>query len=158
MYVCARVENERARDITMAQNVGQQLRSNAVALISLAVALTALGYNTWRNERTEHNRNIRVAAFEVLTQLGELQVVVNSAFYAKSSNRMDPMAGWGRVALITDLSQLLPAPAPQRAEELHRVWQADWQGITDSEDNVERVTAEIDRSREAIREVLRQLR
>ena len=69
----------------MAQNVGQQLRSNAVALISLAVALTALGYNTWRNERTEHNRNIRVAAFEVLTQLGELQVVVNSAVAASSS-------------------------------------------------------------------------
>ena len=142
----------------MAQNVGQQVRSHAVALISLAVALAALSYNTWRNERTEHNRNIRVAAFEVLTQLGELQVVVNSAFYAKGSNRMDPMTGWGRVALITDLSQLLPAPAPQRAAELHRVWQTNWEGLTDSEDSVERVTAEIDQSREAIREVLRQLR
>ena len=141
----------------MAQNVGQQLRSNAVALISLTVALTALGYNTWRNERTEHNRNIRVAAFEVLTQLGELQVVVNSAFYAKEGNRMDPMAGWGRVAMITDLSQLLPAPAPRRAEELHRVWQANWESITDSEDSVERVTNEIDQSRKAIREVLSQL-
>ena len=141
----------------MAQNVGQQVRSNAVALISLAVALTALGYNTWRNERTEHNRNIRVAAFEVLTQLGELQVIVNSAFYAKEANRMDPMTGWGRVALITDLSQLLPAPAPHRAEELHRVWQANWQNITDSDESVERVTNEIDQSREAIRDVLRQL-
>lgn len=29
----------------MAQNVGQQLRSNVVALISLTVALTALGYH-----------------------------------------------------------------------------------------------------------------
>ena len=142
----------------MAQNVGQQLRSNAVALISLAVAVTALGYNTWRNERTEHNRNIRVAAFEVLTQLGELQVVVNSAFYGKGDHRMDPMAGWGRVTLITDLSQLLPAPAPKRAEDLHRVWQANWQGIAESETSVESVTAEIDQSREAIREVLRQLR
>ena len=141
----------------MAQNVGQQVRSNAVALISLAVALTALGYNTWRNERTEHNRNIRVAAFEVLTQLGELQVVVNSAFYGKGSDRMDPMTGWGRVALITDLSQLLPAPAPQRAKELHRVWQANWESLTDSEDSVEHVTTEIDQSRESIREILRQL-
>ena len=141
----------------MAQNVGQQVRSNAVALISLAVALTALSYNTWRNERTEHNRNIRVAAFEVLTQLGELQVVVNSAFYAKGSNRMDPMTGWGRVAMITDLSQLLPDPAPRRAEELHRVWQANWEGLADNEDSVERVTAEIDQSRAAMREILRQL-
>jgi len=141
----------------MAQNVGQQVRSNAVALISLAVALTALSYNTWRNERTEHNRNIRVAAFEVLTQLGELQVVVNSAFYAKGSNRMDPMTGWGRVAMITDLSQLLPDRAPRRAEELHRVWQANWEGLADNEDSVERVTTEIDHSRAAIREILRQL-
>jgi len=142
----------------MAQNVGQQVRSNAVALISLAVALTALGYNTWRNERTEHNRNIRVAAFEVLTQLGELQVVVNSAFYGTAGHRMDPMDGWGRVALITDLSKLLPAPAPACADELHRVWQDNWQSIAESEESVERVTAEIDQSRETIREILRQLR
>lgn len=66
----------------MAQNFGQQLRSNAVALISLAVALTALGYNTWRNERTEHNRNIRVAAFEVLTQLGKASLIAKTAFDA----------------------------------------------------------------------------
>src|ERR1044071_8681257 len=142
----------------MAQNVGQQVRSNAVALISLSVALTALGYNTWRNERTEHNRNIRVAAFEVLTQLGELQVVVNSAVYGKQGSRMDPMTGWGRVALITDLSQLLPSPAPHRAEELHRVWQANWQDLDDNEQSGERITTEIDQSREAIREILRGLR
>ena len=42
-----------------------QLRNNAVALISLAVALSSLAYNTWRNERTEHNRNVRTATFEV---------------------------------------------------------------------------------------------
>src|SRR3981189_1569824 len=29
----------------------QQLRDNAVALISLIVALSSLAYNTWRNER-----------------------------------------------------------------------------------------------------------
>jgi hypothetical protein len=142
----------------MPQNIGQQLRTNLVALISLTVALAALGYNTWRNERTEHNRNIRVAAFEVLTQLGELQVVVNSSVYGKEGNRMDPMEGWGRVALITDLSQLLPAPAPHRAEELHRIWQANWQDLTDNDESGERVTAEIDLSRETIREILRGLR
>ena len=142
----------------MPSNIWQQLRSHVVALISLSVALTALGYNTWRNERTEHNRNIRVAAFEVLTQLGELQVVVNSAVYGKQGSRMDPMAGWGRVALITDLSQLLPSPAPHRAEELHRVWQANWQDLDDNEQSGERITTEIDQSREAIREILRGLR
>jgi hypothetical protein len=141
----------------MPPSIAHQLRANFVALISLTVALTALGYNTWRNERTEHNRNTRVAAFEVLTQLGELQVVVNAAVYGKEENRMDPMAGWGRVALITDLSQLLPAPAPHRAEELHRVWQANWQDLADNEASGERITTEIDQSREAIREILRGL-
>tara|TARA_R110000782_G_scaffold9026_8_gene29205 strand:- start:160 stop:393 length:234 start_codon:yes stop_codon:yes gene_type:complete len=30
-------------------SVREQLRRNTVALISLAVAITSLGYNTWRN-------------------------------------------------------------------------------------------------------------
>jgi hypothetical protein len=140
-----------------AQTLRQQLRNNAVALISLAVAFTALGYNTWRNEQTEHNRNIRVAAFEVLKHLGELQLVVNGAYFAKDARLGHPMAGWGQVAMISDLSQLLPAPAPQRAEQLHGIWQSNWQGIGDDEQSVNRITAEIDQSREAIREILRQL-
>ena len=49
----------------------QQLRNNSVALISLVVALTSLAYNTWRNERTEHNRNIRTAS-EVEKQLDKI--------------------------------------------------------------------------------------
>jgi hypothetical protein len=142
----------------MGQTLQQQLRNNAVALISLAVAFTALGYNTWRNEQTEQNRNVRVAAFEVLKHLGELQLVVNLAYFAKDAQLGHPMSGWGRVAMISDLSQVLPSPAPQRAEELHRVWQANWQGISENEDSVNRITAEIDQTREAIREVLRRLR
>jgi len=34
-----------------------QLRRNIVALISLTIAISSLGYNTWRNEHTEDNRN-----------------------------------------------------------------------------------------------------
>jgi len=42
-----------------------QLRHNFVALISLAIAITSLSYNTWRNEHSEGNRNKRFAAFEI---------------------------------------------------------------------------------------------
>ena len=49
----------------------EQLRRNTVALISLVVAISSLSYNTWRNEATEENRNLRVAAFEILLKLGE---------------------------------------------------------------------------------------
>jgi len=142
----------------MAQTIRQQLHANAVALISLVVALGSLGYNTWRNELTEENRSVRLAAFEVLKNLGELQVVVNFAFFAKNEQFGHPMAGWGRVALISDLSMVLPAPAPERAEQLRQVWQANWQQIEDDEASVDRITAEIDQSREAIREIVRELR
>ncbi|MDH3303608.1 MAG: hypothetical protein OEM50_00145 [Gammaproteobacteria bacterium] len=53
--------------------IREQLRRNAVALISLVVAITSLGYNTWRNEASEHNRNQRLLSIEVLPNAGELQ-------------------------------------------------------------------------------------
>jgi hypothetical protein len=141
----------------MTETIRRQLRANAVALISLAVALGSLAYNTWRNERTEENRSVRLAAFEVLKNLGELQVIVNFAFFSGNEQLGNPMAGWGRVALISDLSQVLPAPAPERAQELIRVWQTDWQRIADDKPSVDRITAEIDQSREALREIVRRL-
>lgn len=138
----------------MPETIRQQLRSNVVALISLAVAFSSLGYNTWRNERTERNRSVRVAAFEVLKNLGELQVIVNYAFFAKNDQMGNPMAGWGHVTLISDLSQVLPSPAPERAEKLLQAWQADWKQVRDDEQSVERITAEIDQSRAAVREIV----
>ena len=89
-----------------------QLKTNLVALISLVVALTALGYTTWRNERTEYNRNVRVAAFETLKQLGEAQIIVEYAHFNKNRQLGDPLQGWGRMIYIRDLAKLLPAPAP----------------------------------------------
>ena len=141
----------------MPENLVQQMRTNAVALISLVVALGSLAYNTWRNEQTEENRSVRVAACEVLKNLGELQVIVNYAYFGKNERLGNPMAGWGRVALISDLSQLLPPPAPERAEKLLQVWQADWQHVQDDQPSVDRITAEIDQSRDAVREILRGL-
>ena len=36
-----------------------QLRANIVAISSMAVALTGLAYNTYRNEKTEINHTVR---------------------------------------------------------------------------------------------------
>jgi len=79
----------------MAQTIRQQLQANAVALISLVVALGSLGYNTWRNELTEESRSVRLAAFEVLKNQGELQVIVNFAFFAKN-DQLQPFTGCRR--------------------------------------------------------------
>jgi hypothetical protein len=49
--------------------IKSQIGRHSVALISLLVALSSLAYNTWRNEQTEENRNIRSIAlfFIVIT-------------------------------------------------------------------------------------------
>ena len=57
-------------------SIRQQLHNNAVAMIGLFVAVSSLAYNTWCNETTEAQRNIRHAAFIVLERPGELQQVL----------------------------------------------------------------------------------
>ena len=59
-----------------------QIRPNAVALISLFVALTSVTYSTWRNERTEYNRNVRAATFQMLTKLADFEVQKGMAINA----------------------------------------------------------------------------
>jgi hypothetical protein len=104
-------------------NILAQIRRNLVAIVSLALSMASLGYNTWRNETSEAHRNIRQAAFRTLETLGELQVVVDARRYQGDRMRGDYVAGWGRITLISDLGSLLPAPVPQSAENLHQVWQ-----------------------------------
>ena len=85
--------------------MGRQLRDNLVAITSLAVALGALGYNTWRNERTERNRNIRVAGIEMLKEMGSLQQLIFYAHYARGDQRGDPRMGWADVQTIGETVQ-----------------------------------------------------
>ena len=68
-------------------NIKQQLKTNFIPLVSLLVALTALGLTAWRNETTEYNRNIRFASFTVLQELAELQLIADYAYYEKDSHR-----------------------------------------------------------------------
>ncbi len=107
-----------------------QVRANSVALISLSVALIALSYNTWRNETTESQRNVRQAAFKVLERLGELQEVVDYRHYYfafESDHALEGksrLRGYGSVAMIRDLMNLMPAPAPVASDNLFRLWNA----------------------------------
>ena len=61
--------------------IKSQIARHSVALISLLVALSSLAYNTWRNEQTEDNRNIRTAGIDLLLKLGELDRVVFYSHY-----------------------------------------------------------------------------
>ncbi|WP_043872956.1 hypothetical protein [Legionella massiliensis] len=140
-------------------SIWSQIHNNLIALISLTVAISALSYNTWRNETTEKNRNIRPAAFEVLKELGQLQLVVNNTRYiANSSESINPILGWGHVSLISDLGQLLPPPIPAKVDELVRVWGDNWKKIRTDEESADKITHEIDSSRAIILNTLMHLK
>lgn len=128
----------------------QQIRRNAVAIISLLVALSSLGYNTWRNELTEHNRNIRTASFEVLKALGELQVIADHAHYDRDRERGNPITGWGRVTLIRDLCSVIPGQARLSASRLHATWGEHWASLGETDTGIEPITRDVNRVRDAV--------
>ena len=133
----------------------QQVRRNAVALISLVVALTSLGYNTWRNELTEYNRNQRQSAFEILLKLGELQQVVFHSHYDRDlEDKGNPRTGWAYVLVVKDLARVLSAPMPAASDRLQTVWSEHWSALGAEQASADAILAEIDTVRE---ETLRQL-
>ncbi len=117
--------------------IRQQIHNNAVALISLFIAVSSLGYNTWRNETTEEQRNVRHAAFRVLENLGEMQQVVDQRYYYLPFGQTDAnegslrIRGFGNAAMIRDLMMLMPAPAPEAGESLHELWSGHFNALDD---------------------------
>ncbi len=120
-----------------------QIRANIVAIFSIIVALTGMAYNTWRNEKTEINHNVRAAAFETLKNLGEAQTIIEYAHFKKDRTLGDPVQGWGRMILIHDLAQVLPAPGPADAERLWQAWRDNVEGLGSSEDAMVKISDEI---------------
>lgn len=114
--------------------LSEQLSRHSVAVISLLVALSALGYNTWRNEQTEYNRNIRQAGFEMLLHIGELQRITYLAHFDKDQQAGNPRKGWAEVLVLRDLAKLLPVTAAVRSEALHDAWSANWSGLGGDDD------------------------
>ena len=135
-----------------------QLRANIVAISSMAVALTGLAYNTYRNEKTEINHTVRAAAFETLKNLGEVQIIADYAHFKKDRLRGDTRLGWGRVTLIHDLAQVLPAPGPADADALRTAWRENVEQLEESNDAMIRITDEIQRMRLTTLDILSKLR
>lgn len=134
-----------------------QIHRNLLAILSLFIAIIALTYNGWRQELTEDNRNLRLAAFELVKQLGELQLIVDYAHYDKDPERGNPITGWGHVALIEDLSAVLPAPLPEKSIHLKQAWAENWQGLGNDDKSVETITSAIRAMREEVRRQLAEL-
>lgn len=139
-------------------SVLRQLKNNAVAIASIFIALAGFAYTTWRDETSEANRNFRVAAFESLKQLNELQLITNAAHYKMDRMQGDPILGWSRVVMFDDLAVLLPPPAVNDAAKLHATWESNWQGLGHDQDHADMITDAISQSREHIAETLKRLK
>lgn len=106
-----------------AYNLLEQLRRNTVALVSIVIAVSRLSYNTWRDEETEDNRNVRSAAFDILLKPGELQQVVFGNHYDKDDAVvLNPRTGWAYVLTIGDLLRVSSVTMPAEADDLYDVW------------------------------------
>jgi hypothetical protein len=138
--------------------IWRQVKVNIVAIVSVFVALTGLGYNTWRNEHTERNRNTRIAAFETLKSLGEAQIIVEYAHFKKNRQLGDPLQGVGRAMYIRDLAGVLPPPAPEYAEQLWVAWRDNADKVETDTDAMIAITDEIQRLRLAVLEILSELK
>lgn len=142
----------------MLASFSEQVRRNLVAIISLALAILSLSYNTWRNELTEHNRNVRQAGFEMLLTLGEVHQIVFFLHYDKDEVRGNPRLGWAKVLLVADLATIMPPSVESATDSLTASWGASWSSLGKDELAAQRVSDAVDEVREATIEALAVLR
>ena len=136
----------------------EQLRRNSVALISLFIAVSSLSYNTWRNERSEYNRNQRLASIQVLLKLGELQeLVFHNHYDGDSSIAGNPRTGWALVLTIQDLSQVLESPLPESADTLSAAWASHWNLLGRNQISADAILDSIEDVRDDTKGLLRRL-
>ncbi|HEY2400235.1 MAG TPA: hypothetical protein VGI23_07755 [Steroidobacteraceae bacterium] len=135
------------------------IRNNSLALISLCVALTSVSYSTWRDERTEYNRNVRAATFQMLTKLADFERTVFLAQYDRDRANGNPRIGWTDVIVIHDLASVAPAPLESKAARLRDVWRENWEHLGgEDESSVDHVEAAVEDLRQATLGAVRALR
>ena len=139
-------------------NIKEQVRRNAVALISLVIAITSLGYNTWRNEASEHNRNQRLVSIELLLMLGDLEQLTLDKHYGADADR-DAVSrkAWAKVLSIRDLAQISEGSVPESAMALYDIWSSDYDELGDSTGAKDRIVSALDEVRGDAHDVLKGL-
>ena len=137
--------------------LAEQIKRNQLAIISLLVALMALGYNTWRNELTEQNRNIRQAGFEMLLHVAELQRITYLAHYDKYPDGGNPHKGWTEVLISKDLTLLMPNSTHMGTAKLADTWEQNWQALGQQDESVTRIDTALNGLRTDILHALAEL-
>lgn len=135
-----------------------QVRRNSVALISLVVALSSLGYNTWRNEETEANRNVRAAGFAIIQEIAHLQRVIFEIHYSESPRAGIVEEGWVDIQTLQDLADPMPAEVQAQAKALYETWQSNTKGSgLLNDERYKAVDQSIDALRRSAKQALREL-
>ena len=137
------------------KSVWSQIKSNSVALISLTVALISLGYNTWRNEQTEANRNVRVAAFQLMEDIVEFQSVVLFSRFARNDAAAangpgDFRRGWVQIVAIRDLSYNMPEEVTEAVVALEKQWEASFETYATDDAEYNKLDEAIDRTKQEV--------
>ena len=89
--------------------------------------MTSLGYNTWRNEASEDNRNQRLMSIQVLLMLGDFQRLTMDRHYGKKINEMAvSRAAWAKVLTIHVIAQVANGSVPESARLLYETWNSDY--------------------------------
>jgi len=138
-------------------NIENQIRANMLSIISLVVALTALSYNTYRNELTEENRNIRNAGFELLVELNKLQLLIDFAHYDNNPQSGNPIKGWGHVLYIHDLSILVSVGVESKSLQLKESWRLSWEELGKDESSNVVLTRDIKELRSQVLDKIKTL-
>ncbi len=127
-----------------------QLKFHSVAIVSLFTAIFGFTYNSWQDHQNEINQSMRVASFEVLKNLGDLQTVVNYAHFSSDESRGHPIDGWKHVTMVRDLSQLLKPAAAKEGHMLYVTWEQDWESLEANKEAEVRVSAQIKKTRQSV--------
>lgn len=142
----------------MRGSILNQLRANAIALLSLVIAVSSFSYTAWRTERSEANRTVRQSSFQLLDALGHMQEVLYHAHYDHDAQHGNPRTGWVYVQTINDFSATLPAPVRTRAAALLVAWRDHWEGLGIRDGDAEVIGDAIDACRAEVVSNLKSLR
>ncbi len=107
----------------------KQVQQNIIAISSLLVALLGLSANVSYMQEKEFNSNLRVASFQLLIELSELEKVTFQLQYDEETAAINARTGWVKVRLIEGLSKLTSKNIQQDADKLMLSWQNNWQEL-----------------------------
>ena len=128
-------------------------------------AALELSKNNWllAIEASEHNRNQRLVAIELLLMLSDLQqALLNSRYGKESESKSNLRKGWVAVLTIRDISMIAGGAVHESADVLFATWERESGSLTSNDEAVnDTAKTSIENALNAVRhesqEVLRSL-